>query len=224
MGVTAAALIGTQVLSGLLNYKAQQSQYNAQIDAYNAQARAAQQNALITERQNTRVAEQYANEQRKLNDKRRLIAGQNAAAAGASGIVGSAGSAADMLDAIDIGYKQDSQDLLSRQREDTWSNYVRQVNFENQARAYQSAADNINRQKRASLMSTLIGTAANVYGTVAGLGGTSKTGSSGIYGSDYGLGRSDNGISLNGFGSNLTASVNNRKVSGNNFTNMGWLK
>lgn len=175
---TAAALIGTQVVSGLLNYKSQQSKYDAQIDLYNAQAQAANQNALITERQNTRLAEQYANEQNKLNAKRKLMLAQNNAAAGASGLVGGVGSVADVGEGIDAGFKQDSQDLLAKQRDDTWANYVRQVNYANQARSYLNAADNIKKQKKNSLLSTLIGTAASVYGSVNSMGGALGSGGS----------------------------------------------
>lgn len=160
-----AALIGAQVIGGISEANSINRQYNAQRQAYEAQAQAAQQNAKIKQAQNERVAEQYATEQRKLNDRLRLVRGQQAAAAGASGISGGMGSVLDAASAADDAWRSDSASLLNRQREDTWANYVQQVNFENQANAYNSAAEQIKKARKRAMLGSIVGSALSIYGT-----------------------------------------------------------
>ena len=61
-------------------------------------------------------------------------------------------------------YRKDSMNLLSNQRNDTWSNYVNVVNYQNQANAFRASASNARQQGRANRFNTILGTAASMYG------------------------------------------------------------
>ena len=58
----------------------QYQQSRAQAAAYEAQAQAAYQNAKIQNKKGEQQAEQYAQQQRKLDDQRRMVIGQQTAA------------------------------------------------------------------------------------------------------------------------------------------------
>lgn len=135
----------------------------AQEQAYKAQAAAAQQNAAIEAKKAEQIAEGYAKKQRSLTDRMRLASGQARAAAGASGLTGD-GSVADILDASYDEYEKDSLNLLSQQRNDTWSSYVNRVNYLNQAEAARASALNAKAEGRAKVFSTILGGAASIYG------------------------------------------------------------
>ena len=123
-----AALTG---LAGYGQYRAQSRAYEAQAKAYEAQAEAARQNQKIAEVQRSQVADNYAQQQKKLDDRRRLVIGQQTAAAGASGLMGT-GSVMDANASAQQAYKQDSINLLSNQRNDAMSAWISQVNYINQ--------------------------------------------------------------------------------------------
>lgn len=122
-------------------------QYNAQSALYNAQAKAAEQNARISQVKQEQIAEQYAAQQSKLNDRMKLAAGQTAAQAGASGLQLS-GSPLDALSSSYDAWRDDSSTLLQNQRNDVWSEHVNEVNYQNQANAYRTSAANLQAQKR----------------------------------------------------------------------------
>ena len=159
----AAGMIGLTVLQGINQYNAQRQQYNAQAAMYNAQATAAENNARISQRKQEQIAEQYANQQRKLNDRMRLAAGQTAAQAGASGLQLS-GSPLDLLSSSYSAWHDDSNTLLSNQRNDVWSERLNEINYTNQANAYRASAANIRSQKNNALWGTLLSTGASIYG------------------------------------------------------------
>lgn len=159
MGVT-AALMGLKMISDVTSTR---QEYKAQEAAYKAQAQAAQQNAAIAERQRQQQADAYAQKQGELNDRMRLARGQALAAAGASGATGE-GSVADILASSQEAYEQDSLNLLQNQRNDSWSSYVNQVNYLNQADAYNTAAKNAVKQGRQKMFATILGNAASIYG------------------------------------------------------------
>jgi hypothetical protein len=173
MGVT-AALMGVKMISDVMGTR---QQYKAQEAAYKAQAEAAQQNANIAERQREQQAEAYAQKQGELNDRMRLARGQALAAAGASGATAD-GSVADILSSSKEQYEQDSLNLLQNQRNDSWSAYVNQVNYLNQADAYNTAAKNAVKQGRQKMFSTILGNAASIYGTGSDQGWWGKSGGS----------------------------------------------
>lgn len=158
MGIE-AALMGVQVASQLMG---QRQQYKQQQRMYEAQAQTAQQNAAIISKQREQQAEAYAQKQKQLNDRFRLARGQARAEAGASGLTAD-GSVADILSSSEDAYKQDSINLLQNQRNDSWNSYVNEVNYRNQANAYNNAASNARKQGHQKMFATLIGNAANIY-------------------------------------------------------------
>lgn len=160
---TTAIALGLTALQGYTQYRAADAQADAQMAYYNAQADAAEQNARIQERKGEQIADQYLQQQQKLDDRRRLIRGQQAAAAGASGLA-AGGSVLDVMGSSEDAYRQDSLNLLSNQRNDTWSNYVNVVNYQNQANAFRASATNAEQQGKANKFNTILGTAASMYG------------------------------------------------------------
>ena len=160
---TTAIALGLTALQGYTQYRANEAQTDAQISYYNAQADAAEQNARIQERQGEQIADQYLQQQQKLDARRKLVRGQQAAAAGASGLAAS-GSVLDVMGSSEDAYRKDSMNLLTNQRNDTWSNYVNVVNYQNQANAFRASASNARQQGRANKFNTILGTAASMYG------------------------------------------------------------
>ena len=162
-------LLGAQVVSNIASTR---QEYKAQQRAYEAQEQAARQNAAIVEAQRSQQADAYAQKQAQLNDRMRLVRGQAAAAAGASGFTAE-GSVNDILDSSYDAYKKDSLNLLTQQRNDSWSQYVNQVNYLNQANAYDTAARNVRKQGHQKIFGTLLGAAATAYGN-GWIGGSSS--------------------------------------------------
>lgn len=158
MGVE-AVMMGLQMVS---NINSTRQQYKQQEAMYKAQAQTAQQNAAIVSKQREQQAEAYAQKQKQLNDRYRLAGGQARAAAGASGLTAD-GSIADILSSSEDAYMQDSLNLLQNQRNDSWNAYVNEVNYRNQANAYNSAAKNAVSAGKQKMFSTIIGGAANIY-------------------------------------------------------------
>ena len=153
-------LFGAKLISDI---NATRQEYKSQQRAYEAQEAAARQNAAIAARQREQQADAYAQKQSQLNDRMRLARGQAAAAAGAGGFTAD-GSINDILDSSYDAYKQDSMNLLSQQRSDSWSQYVNQVNYINQANAYDNAARMARKEGHKKLFGTLLGAAATAYG------------------------------------------------------------
>ena len=160
MGAIGPILLGLQMVSNIASTR---QEYKSQQRAYEAQAQAARQNAAIAERQRSQQADAYAQKQAQLNDRMRLARGQAAAAAGAGGFTAE-GSVNDILDSSYDAYQKDSMNLLTQQRNDSWSQYVNQVNYLNQANAYETAARNVRKQGHQKIFGTLLGAAATAYG------------------------------------------------------------
>lgn len=172
----------TMALAGLttgLQMAGQYRESRAQAAALNAQADAAYQNAKIQNRKSEQLAERYAQEQRELDNKRRLVAGQQAAAAGASGIAGGVGSALDVYTATNEAWKQDSLNLLSNQRSDTHDSYIQEVNYTNQGNSYRSQAKAAKQAGNWAMVGTLLSGAASMYGMKTG--GASSSGTGAVY-------------------------------------------
>jgi hypothetical protein len=161
-------------IQGINQYNQQKQQYNAQSALYNAQAKAAEQNARISQVKQEQIAEQYAAQQSKLHDRMKLAAGQTAAQAGASGLQLS-GSPLDALSSSYDAWRDDSSTLLQNQRNDVWSEHVNEVNYQNQANAYRTSAANLQAQKKSALWGTILGTAASMYGIHRTYGAADKT-------------------------------------------------
>lgn len=167
-------MMALTAIQGINQYNQQKQQYNAQSALYNAQAKAAEQNARISQVKQEQIAEQYAAQQSKLNDRMKLTAGQTAAQAGASGLQLS-GSPLDALSSSYDAWRDDSSTLLQNQRNDVWSEHVNEVNYQNQANAYRTSAANLQAQKKSALWGTILGTAASMYGIHRTYGAADKT-------------------------------------------------
>lgn len=157
----------TMALAGLstgFQMAGQYQQSRAQAAAYNAQAEVAEQNARIQNRKGEQIAEQYAQQQRQMDAKRRLAVGQQVAAAGSSGIAAGIGSSLDILTATQNAWEEDSLNLLTNQRNATYDNYVTEVNQRNQAAAARAQADAAKSAGNMAMFSTLLGGAASMYG------------------------------------------------------------
>jgi len=166
------ALALTGLTTGL-QVAGQYQQSRAQASAYEAQADAARQNAKIQNRQSEQIAENAAQEQRKLDARMRMVAGQQAAQTGASGIQGGVGSALDVYNASMDAWQEDTQNALWNQRNNTYNSYVREVNFRNQANAYDAQASSAKRAGNMAILGTLLGSAVSLYG-MGGAGSSSK--------------------------------------------------
>ena len=174
MGLTT----GLSVAGTYQQSRAQAASLEAQSQAAQAQADAAYQNAKIQNRQSEQMAEQYAQQQRKLDNQRKLVIGQQTAQAGASGIAAGVGSSLDMYNQTLDAWQQDTNNLLGNQRNDIFSNYVGEVNLRNQGNAYMAQSANYQAQAKAakqagniSMFSTILSGAASMYG-MKGAGGT----------------------------------------------------
>lgn len=178
MCLSVGMMMGLTALQGVSQIAAANQQAKAQQAYYDAQAQAAEQNADIQAKKGEQIAEQYAYEQQKLNDRRRLVAGQQAAAFGAAGISGDMGTALDLSDSSFRAYRKDSNQLLSNQRNDQWSNYLGVVNYKNQANAARASAYNVKQQAKQQNIGTILGTAAGIFGAYKNYGGSGKTGGS----------------------------------------------
>lgn len=169
-----AAMMGLTALQGYTSYRSQNAQYQAQAAAYAAQADAARQNAGIQDRQREQIADQYAQKQQELDARRKLVIGQQNAAAGSAGLSG--GSVLDANAAAIDQWRTDSMNLLGNQRNDTKNAYINQVNYLNQAKQADAAAYNTRQQAKAARISSLLNTAISMYGVSKTFGGTaSKT-------------------------------------------------
>lgn len=177
MGAIGPVLMGMQLISKINGIR---NEYKSQQRAYEAQAETARQNAAIQERQRSQQADAYAQKQAQLNDKMRLVRGQAAAQAGASGL-SMGGSVNDILDSSYDAYQKDSTNLLTNQRNDSWSTYVNQVNYLNQASSYDNAARQVRKQGHQQIFSTILGAAASAYGQgmFGGSSGTEATATDG---------------------------------------------
>lgn len=169
-----AALIGLTAAQGITSMVSAHQQAKAQSAYYNSQADAAEQNARIADKQREQIADQYLQKQQQLDARKRLAIGQHAAEAGASGFT-STGSVQDMDAATIDEWRNSSMNLLGNQRNDTKSAYINQVNYINQANSARAAAYNAKQQGKQAMFSTLLSTAASVYGVAKTYGGA-KTG------------------------------------------------
>lgn len=205
---------GLSMASQYQQSRAQASAYEAQAEAAKQQAEAARlqakyqqqqadaeyQNARIQNRKGEQIAEQYAEQQRQLDARRRLAVAQQTTQAGASGIVGGLGSSLDIYNASMDAWNQDSLNLLSNQRNATYDNYVQEVNIRNQGNAlvaqsantkqqanqYDQQAVNLKAQASAAksagnwaMFGTLLGGATSMMGMG---GGGASSGNSSFYG------------------------------------------
>lgn len=179
-----SVMAGLTALGGLFQYRQQQQQANAQASMYRAQAEAAEQNAKIENRKQEQIADNYAAQAEKLRSRRRLTEGSQRAQTGAAGL-NFGGSAMDILSSSNEAYQQDQLTLLSNQRNDNYDSRVAESNYEAQAASSRAAASNVKRAARWQGLSTILGTAASVYGVAQPWKSAGSTGSTGQAGGAY---------------------------------------
>lgn len=156
-------MMALTALQGIQQYNQVKQQTAAQVAVNNQQAELARQNAKTSEARQSQIAEKYANDQRKLDDRMRLMAGQAAAQAGGSGLTLS-GSPLDVLMSGYGAYQDDSTQLLQNQRNDVRSEYINEVNYRNQASTYNAAAANARAQGKTAALGTILSTASSLWG------------------------------------------------------------
>lgn len=144
----------------------------AEAAAANAQADAAYQNAKIQNRKGEQIAEQYAQQQREADAKRKLVLGQQRAEASASGLSGGVGSSLDMYMATMNAWNEDSQNLLTNQRYAMFDNNTATKNYIAQGDAYRAQAKAAKQAGNIAMAGTLLSGAASLYG-MKGAGGSS---------------------------------------------------
>lgn len=157
------AMMAAQLAQGIMQYKQVKQESKAKAAMYQQQAQAAEQNAKISELRQDQIADKYANDQRKLDDRMRLMAGQTAAQAGSSNMT-LTGSPLDVLISSYGTYQDDSNQLLQNQRNDERSELFNQYNYENQAAGYKASAENAKTQGKLAGIATLLSTASSMYG------------------------------------------------------------
>ena len=158
-----SVMAGLTALGGYFSYRQNRQMADAQAAAYNAQAQAAEQNAKVEARKQEQIADNYAQESRRLRARQRLSEGAQRAQTGALGLDFS-GSSLDILSSGLDAYNQDQVNLLNNQRNDNYASRVAQTNYINQANAMRTAASNVKSQARNSWFPTLLGIAASIYG------------------------------------------------------------
>ena len=177
-----SVIAGLTALGGYAQYRQQQVAADNQAAAYRAQAEANDQNAKVESRRQEQIADNYAQQASNLRSRQRLAEGRQRAEAGAAGI-GFSGSQLDILSSGLTAYNNDQNNLLGNQRNDNYSSRVQQTNYINQANADRTAASNVESQAKSAGLSTILGTAASIYGVQQSWKNqpTSKPGSSGGY-------------------------------------------
>lgn len=155
--------VGLAAFQAMNNYMSANAEGKAQEAMYNQQARIAEVNAESERRKQERIADKYAQEQRVLDDKRRLARGQVAASAGASGMT-TAGSGLDILSSSESAWQQDSKNLLANQRYDNESSRAAETNYTQSALNAMSAAANAKRASRQKQIGSILSGAASIYG------------------------------------------------------------
>ena len=177
-----AAMIGLTVGQTGLQMAAQHQQTKAAVQTAEAQAAAAEQNAKIQSRQGELIAEQYAQKQQDLDNRRKLIQGAQRAEAGAAGLAGGEGSLMDSQIATTNAYLKDSVNLLGNLREAEYNNDLKENKYKDDAKYYRYQAAAAKQAGRMAQWGTLLSGAASIYGLRAAQGASSaaKSTSAGI--------------------------------------------
>lgn len=222
------AIMGMQMAMQMASIR---QQTKAQVAMYDQQAKIADYNAKLSERKAEQIADNYAKEQRQLNNKMRLVAGQNRAEAGASNLM-MTGTPLQMLGAGIDAYNEDSTTLLQNQRNDVDTQGIQTWNYRNQAAGARASAANAKQSGKMQMIGTLLSTASSISGYYNDYGkvstGAASNSNLGYYNNPYGF--SDNMGKL-GLGNNVSSYGYNSfgggmgKFSTNNYFNnnkRGW--
>lgn len=177
------ALMAGQLVTTLWG---QHQQTKAQTAMYNAQAQAAEANARISDRKQQDIANQALQERDKMDNKMRLIAGQNTAEAGATGLSMS-GTPLQLMASSYDEYNKDINNWETNKNNSIYNEYLNGVNYRNEANSARAAAANAKTQGRLQMLSTILSGASSIYGLKQQYAGNGKVGKSKyqtIYGGD----------------------------------------
>lgn len=177
------ALMAGQLVTTLWG---QHQQTKAQTAMYNAQAQAAEANARISDRKQQDIANQALQERDKMDNKMRLIAGQNTAEAGATGLSMS-GTPLQLMASSYDEYNKDINNWETSKNNSIYNEYLNGVNYRNEASSARAAAANAKRQGRMQMLGTILSGASSMYGLKQQYAGNGKVGKSKyqtVYGGD----------------------------------------
>lgn len=165
------ALMAGQLVTTLWG---QHQQVKAQTAMYNAQAQAAEANARISDRRQQDIANQALQERDKMDDKMRLIAGQNTAETGATGLSMS-GSPLQLMSSSYDEYNKDINNWETSKNNSIYNEYLNGVNYRNEANSARAAAANAKRQGRMQMLGTILSGASSMYGLKQQYAGSSTS-------------------------------------------------
>ena len=154
------ALMAGQLVTTLWG---QHQQTKAQTAMYNAQAQAAEANARISDRKQQDIANQALQERDKMDNKMRLIAGQNTAEAGATGLSMS-GTPLQLMASSYDEYNKDINNWEASKNNSIYNEYLNGVNYRNEANSARAAAANAKTQGRLQMLGTILSGASSIYG------------------------------------------------------------
>ena len=154
------ALMAGQLVTTLWG---QHQQTKAQTAMYNAQAQAAEANARISDRKQQDIANQALQERDKMDNKMRLIAGQNTAEAGATGLSMS-GTPLQLMASSYDEYNKDINNWETSKNNSIYNEYLNGVNYRNEANSARAAAANAKTQGRMQMLGTILSGASSIYG------------------------------------------------------------
>lgn len=172
------ALMAGQMVTQLWG---QHQQTKAQTAMYNAQAQAAEANARISDRKQQDIANQALQERDKMDNKMRLVAGQNTAEAGATGLSMS-GTPLQLMASSYDEYNKDINNWETNKNNSIYNEYLNGVNYRNEASSARAAASNAKTQGRLQMLSTILSTASSMYGLKQQYAGANKYKT--VYGGD----------------------------------------
>lgn len=165
------ALMAGQLVTTLWG---QHQQTKAQTAMYNAQAQAAEANARISDRKQQDIANQALQERDKMDNKMRLIAGQNTAEAGATGLSMS-GTPLQLMASSYDEYNKDINNWETSKNNSIYNEYLNGVNYRNEANSARAAAANAKTQGRMQMLGTILSGASSMYGLKQQYAGSSTS-------------------------------------------------
>lgn len=164
------ALMAGQLVTTLWG---QHQQAKAQTAMYNAQAQAAEANARISDRKQQDIANQALQERDKMDNKMRLIAGQNTAEAGATGLSMS-GTPLQLMASSYDEYNKDIRNWESNKNNSIYNEYLNGLNYRNEASTARASASNAKTQGRLAMIGTILSGASSMYGLKQQYSGSGK--------------------------------------------------
>lgn len=165
------ALMAGQLVTTLWG---QHQQTKAQTAMYNAQAQAAEANARISDRKQQDIANQALQERDKMDNKMRLVAGQNTAEAGATGLSMS-GTPLQLMASSYDEYNKDINNWETSKNNSIYNEYLNGVNYRNEANSARAAAANAKTQGRMQMLGTILSGASSMYGLKQQYAGSSTS-------------------------------------------------